>query len=311
MTRSSKMPKQAGRSGLDFDGFKLNARLRTDAWRAMLRRRAVADNLILSLTSFPLRAARLHLVIRSLLNQSLRASKIVLYLAVEEFPDRSVPRNLRSLVGRRFEVRFVRENLRSFNKLLHALDDFPDSTIVTCDDDRIYGNDCLARLWEAHQATPGTIIHTLGRRMTLNSGNWFAPYAEWPHDQSRQGNFFTLPLGTFGVLYPAGCLNPWIRDRAALLKHSPRQDDIWFKAVSLANDIPVRASGGDASDHSDFFIPNDVALWPDNFAGQNDRALIQAFGHFGLTPDVIRAKEDKLASMLNETAGSGVAPLQV
>lgn len=120
------------------------------------------NDLVVSLTSFPPRIGKARLVIQSLLNQSVQPRQIVLYLSLQEFPDRSVPRPLAALTGRRFEIRYVQENSRSYKKLLPALVDFPQATIVTFDDDRIYANDCLARLWAASRATPNTIIYTLG-----------------------------------------------------------------------------------------------------------------------------------------------------
>ena len=57
---------------------------------------------------------------------ALRSSeKIVLYLSLDEFPDRTVPNELSALAGDRFEIRFVEGNLRPYKKLLYALTDFP------------------------------------------------------------------------------------------------------------------------------------------------------------------------------------------
>jgi hypothetical protein len=106
----------------------------------------VVEDLVVSLTSFPVRIGKLHRVIRGLLAQSLQPRKIVLYLSLEEFPDRALPKELMALTSDRFEIRFVEGNLRPYKKLLYALADFPRATILTVDDDNLYPSDCLARV---------------------------------------------------------------------------------------------------------------------------------------------------------------------
>lgn len=127
----------------------------------------VVEDLVVSLTSFPVRISKLHRVIRGLLEQSLQPRKIVLYLSLDEFPDRTVPTELAALAGDRFEIRFVEGNLRPYKKLLYALTDFPGATIVTVDDDNLYPSDCLARLWKASAANPRTVICVRGRCMRI------------------------------------------------------------------------------------------------------------------------------------------------
>ena len=114
----------------------------------------VEENLIVSLTSFPARIGMVHLVVQSLLNQSLQPRKVVLYLSRHEFPGNKVPPWLTRLENGRFEIRFVEENLRSYKKLLFALVDFPGAWIATFDDDRLYPAHTLARLWEAAAVEP-------------------------------------------------------------------------------------------------------------------------------------------------------------
>jgi len=132
----------------------------------------IAEDLVVSLTSFPPRIGKVHLVVQSLLNQSLQPRRIVLYLSRDEFPGNKVPRRLARLEDGRFEIRFVEEeNLRSYKKLLFALVDFPDDWIATFDDDRLYPAHTLARLWQAAAVNPRTIICAGGRQMVFRMGS--------------------------------------------------------------------------------------------------------------------------------------------
>ena len=65
--------------------------------------RKVVEDLVVSLTSFPVRTGALHLVIRGLLAQSLQPRKTSIPLA-REFPDRTVPNELSALAGDRSEI---------------------------------------------------------------------------------------------------------------------------------------------------------------------------------------------------------------
>jgi hypothetical protein len=250
---------------------------------------AFAEDVIVSLTTFPLRIGKLHHIISTLLDQSLHPRKIVLYLSLCEFPDRVVPKPLARLERDRFEIRFVSENLRPHNKLQFALQDFPGAWIATCDDDRLYRVNWLARLWEGAAESPRTVICTAGRRMVVKNGR-FLPYNDWPVDESPKPSFFLFPLGSWGILYPPGSLHSDIGDRDLIQKLAPLDDDTWCKAMSLRQNVPCRAVGGKHLMPAIRF-KEDRRLWIMSQRGKLfDESINNVFGHFGLTPDVVRAK---------------------
>lgn len=110
---------------------------------------------IVSLTTIPSRLNIVGLVIRSILKQTYVPHKIVLYLN-ETYKD-EIPRSLASLTGDIFEIRYSPFTF-SHRKLIHALEDFPNLTIITCDDDLIYPEEWLKSLYESHILHPKDII---------------------------------------------------------------------------------------------------------------------------------------------------------
>ncbi len=75
-----------------------------------------------------------------------------------------------------------------------------------------------------------------------------------------------------------------------------RNDDIWFKAMSLMRDVPCQAIGG-IHLMPEFKFKGSTTLSQLNQEGRGqDAALGQVLGHFGLTVDVMRAKEARLHS---------------
>jgi hypothetical protein len=253
----------------------------------------VAEDIIVSLTTFPLRLGKLHHVVSSLLDQSLRPRKVVLYLSLCEFPERSVPKSLARLEGDQFEIRFVAENLRSHNKLQFALVDFPGKWIATADDDRLYPVNWLSSLFAGALESPRTIVSTVGRRMVVGDGR-LLPYRQWPHDYSPRPSFLLFPVGSWGVLYPPDTLNSAIGDRDLIRRLAPRDDDTWFKVMSLLQNVPCRALGT-MGFMPDLRFKHNVRLWDVNQYGVlMDEALNLVFDHFGLTADTLLAKEAAL-----------------
>jgi hypothetical protein len=251
---------------------------------------AVLADVVVSLTSFPLRIGKAHIVVSSLLDQSVQPGKVVLYLPQTEFPGRAIPKKLSRLESDRFEIRFVSENLRPHNKLTHAVADFPGSWIATADDDRLYPSHWLARLLDAAAETPHTVVCTLGRRMTVTS-NRFRSYRDWPLDLSPKPSYLLFPIGSWGTLYPPGSLHPLIDQRDLAQELAPLNDDVWFKAMTLMRNMPCRACGKSGLMPSLHF-KNNVRLWDLNQRGKLvDEAVSKVFGHLGLTPDKILAQE--------------------
>lgn len=48
--------------------------------------------------------------------------------------------------------------MRAHGKYHYAMQDFPNSIIVTVDDDMIYPNDTIESLWNAHVKYPNCVI---------------------------------------------------------------------------------------------------------------------------------------------------------
>ena len=133
---------------------------------------------IISLTSFPARIDKVYLCINSLLRQSVRADKIVLWLADTQFPNGSgIPESLKRLVGEKFEIRFC-DDLRSYKKIFYSAQQFKDDIIITVDDDTLYPEDWLLNLINTYIKYPDCVCCYRAHKIVLKSGK-IAPYSEW------------------------------------------------------------------------------------------------------------------------------------
>lgn len=196
-----------------------------------------ADGVIVSLTSFPARIDTLWIVIETLLRQTYKPEKVILWLADSQFKSlEELPIRLRKLMSRGLEIR-VCDDIRSHKKYYYTMRTYPDHTVITVDDDTFYPENLVENLIQASQKYPNTVCCNLAHKMTFdNSGN-ILPYIKW--DSGAQGcnapSDILVPVGCEGVLYPPGALNKNLFDKEQILQLCPLADDLWLKAMATLN----------------------------------------------------------------------------
>lgn len=225
------------------------------------------DEIIVSLTSFGPRLMTVYLTIASLMRQSRRAHRIILWLAESERDN--IPASLRLLEARGLELRFC-SDLLSYKKIIPALREYPRAVIITVDDDCIYDFDLIDRLMRRHAEMPRAIVANRMRRIALSPSGAILPYKKWHLSSSTDPSPLNVAIGCGGILYPPGLLPPETTDESLFMALAPRADDLWLKAMELRGDIPVvRALTPDPL--GDDFIPIPGLDWQKGLAGENIR----------------------------------------
>ena len=248
------------------------------------------DNLIISLTSFPERINKVNQTIETLLNQSLNAAKVILWLAEEQFPnkEKDLPQQLLDLIPRGLEIDWC-EDIKSYKKLIPAIKKYPDSIIVTADDDLIYKNDWLEQLYNAYIQEPQYIHCHRGHYITFVQ-NKISPYKKWIRNITTQKpSFNNFCTGSGGILYPPNCFYKDILREDLFTSLCPLADDIWFWAMCVLNDKKYNIVTGNERlvcvDGT-----QDSALWYANMIeGKNDIQLKEVLNHY---PEILN-KLDK------------------
>ena len=194
--------------------------------------------LIISLTSYPPRINKIHLTIKSLLNQSLKADKVILWLAPEQFPnkEKDLPQNLTNLCKYGLTIDWYHD-IKSYKKLIPTLRKYPDAIIVTVDDDAIYQYHWLEKLYTSYQKYPKNIqahrvtqIYYNGTFQVISGGNHYY----------KNGNYLNKLVGLGGVLYPPYCFYKDILNETLFMKLAPTNDDQWFWFQGVLNGVKVR-----------------------------------------------------------------------
>jgi len=275
--RAARYARQVGREMLG-RGARINARRRLRRPRPG-RRHGLTGELIVSLTSYPARYGTLHLTLGCLLDQSVEADRTILWIADQDM--NQLPAAVRELERRGLEIRPC-DDLRSFKKLVPALEAFPDAFVATADDDVHYPRDWLETLVAGTE--PGVITCHRAHRIKQATSGQLLPYLDWSFDIQNTGSgrpsADLLPTGVGGILYPPGCLDTRATDQHTFEHLCPHGDDLWFYWCARMAGTLCRKVGGKFR-----AMPwpgtQDSSLWIGNEAGGNDRmirALVDEFG---------------------------------
>lgn len=197
--------------------------------------------LIVSLTSYPPRFSKLHLTLLCLLKQTVTADETILWIAFDDM-DLLTPEIL-ELQKHGLTIRAC-DDIRSYKKLVHALDEDPDRFIVTADDDCYYAANWLEQLVCVSKHTPTSVISHRAHRVRYNSDGNMQPYENWKkniHGPDEGPYIFATGVG--GILYPPHALDARATRQAVFSKVCPDADDVWFYWMARLKGTCVRHVG--------------------------------------------------------------------
>lgn len=194
-------------------------------------------SIIVSLTTHKERIHTVHLAIESIMNQTMKANRIILWLDFS-FKNKPLPRTLQLQQKRGLEIRFCKD-IKSYKKLIPTLCEFPDDAIITVDDDMIYEIDLLEHLITAYQLDRSYIYCCRHHRMLLDANKKLLSYNLWKHEDPtvNEGNVMNFPTGGAGTLYPPHSLDEEVFNESVFMNICPYADDVWFKAMALKKGI--------------------------------------------------------------------------
>ena len=249
--------------------------------------------IIVSLTSFPPRMEDIQYCLYSLMNQSLKPYKIILWLAESQFPNKELdlPDNLLRFKNNGLTIRWC-EDLKSYKKLLPALKEYPNDYIVTTDDDIYYPEHFLENIWMESQKHPDCVISSRSRKIKFVDNN-LADYGEFEMITDGDGPSYTiLATGAGGILYPPHTFTDIIFDRELYEKLCPTNDDMWFWAMAVLNKTKIVNTETNLNDlvyiniaREMGILDNDLTLWNMNKNNQGNIQMQKIINQF---PEILQ-----------------------
>ena len=245
--------------------------------RSLMNKDKKCVDVVVSLTTIPSRVHSIHLVIRSLLKQTVRPTKIVLW--VHKDLEKKLPNKLNKLRSAIFEIRPT-EGHSSHRKLIHSLKAFPESPIVTCDDDLLYPKDWLEKLSVHAQKHPHKIIANQTRYIRYQENGAVKPYKQWTYPSTDKDPMAIIAIGAGGIWYPAKALNKQVNDTVLFMELAPRADDLWFKAMAILNKTPTITPTNKSRTPIPIIGSQRIALKKTNIGADKNRVQWQALVNY-------------------------------
>ena len=248
---------------------------------------------IISLTSHPLRINSVHKTLITLLCQTKKPDRLILWLAREQFPEgvKSLPRNITNLQRNGLEIKWYKD-IKSYKKLIPAMQMYPDAIIVTVDDDWYYKREMLEVLLEEHNQHPKDIICHMITHPYLDEHGRIRSNVD-NTDYRGQASFFNKILGGSGALYPPYSLYKDVLSEEIFMRVAPTNDDIWFWAMAVRNGTKVRVpvNAFDLLAMTDAESQNASALAIVNES--NDLYTKSVHAILGLYPDIVKILKEE------------------
>ena len=242
------------------------------------------NQIIVSLTSYEERFDDLTISVYSLLNQSVKPDRIILWLS-DKLSLNDLPYDITRFIKNGLEIRFVKD-IGSYTKAIYAFKEFPNSIIVTADDDIYYPKDWLAKLYYSFITNPKDISVHRAHRIRLENKK-IAPYETWTkHVEEESARFDNFLTGVGGVLYPPNCFSNEVLRKDVFLTKAPFADDIWFWVMALVHNRKIRV----VKNHNSCIYCTDIfrqiiqskrTLYKINSKGQNDKQLDELLKLYG------------------------------
>ena len=240
--------------------------------------------IIASLTSYPPRINSCWISIISLLNQSSKNYKVVLVLSLVDFPSKKIPWTLNFLKFKGLEILWTDENYKVYGKLIPVKKKYPNSIIITFDDDVIYEKWRISNLISEHYIYPKSIIGNRGREIKITENNEVDSYMHWKICSKRLNSKYTFLTGAGGVLYPPNKLfDKLVNNYSLANKLCPNGDDVFFWAIAYYCNINIICLGNEKIENV-FELRNGPKLWNSNsnmsLETNNDTQITKVIKYF-------------------------------
>lgn len=203
---------------------------------------------IVSLTSFPERINTVIKTVKTLLNQTMKPDRVILWLAPEQFPneEKDLPKELLDLQEFGLTIDWYKD-IRSYKKILPALKKYPDAIIITTDDDIYYAPDTVESLYKSYLEHPTEIQAQRCDWLNIDTDGkiiWDKTKELFKDKHRGEASFRQRLTGYGAVLYPPHSLYQDVTNEELISKTIPTHDDIWLWAMAVLQGTKTRLVKG-------------------------------------------------------------------
>jgi len=176
--------------------------------------------------------------IYSLLNQSLKPDKIVLYLNKEHEDLVSLPYEITQFIKNGLEIQFV-EDIQAYTPIINAFKNFPEAIIVTAENNIYYSKGWLENLYLSYILNPDDIQVCRADKVEVLNGKVksITKSNDTIKERASYSNFIN---NLYGVLFPPKCFGKEVLRQDVFMKYSPKNPQIWLWIMALVHKRKIR-----------------------------------------------------------------------
>lgn len=232
---------------------------------------------IVSLTSYGPRIANAHYAVHSLLSQTVKPDHVILWLTYGE----PITQQLADLCKRGLEIKYC-DDLKSFKKIIPALQTFPNSIIVTADDDLIYKPKWLKKLYLSYLKESGAIWCHRSYSLDLKEHDSLSPFRQRTKNRrATDAHGLIFLCSGAGILFPPDSLPTEVLNISMFKKLCFSCDDTWLTSMALLNNMECKVVPKPYYDIITVTKSQTSSLWRTNSSKQ-DEIIKAVFTHYNL-----------------------------
>ncbi len=196
--------------------------------------------IILSLATYNKRYDTIIPALKSMLFQSVKPDKIVVWLD-DDIPENHISPEMEELKKYGVEYIYTSDGLKPHKKYIYSMEKFPEDIVITVDDDLIYSGNLIKSLLAAYKKNPNCVCARRVHRIRFDDRGNLLPYNEWDYECNTEflPSYELCATGGAGALYPPHILPKATFDMGNIRKYCLNADDIWLKVMELLGDVKV------------------------------------------------------------------------
>lgn len=193
------------------------------------------ERVIVSLTSYPARISYVHLAIKSLMLQSYKPDRIILWLAEEQFPTKELPKELTDLCRYGLEIIWMHDIYGHKKYFYPVINQQDNEVVITYDDDIIYSKNSIKRLIKKYKKFPNCLVCERGQTIDFtqldNPGRWKTNSLRGV----KRPTYSMNPSPGGGCLIPKGAFHKDAINEEKIRRLAYKNDDLWYMFMCAEN----------------------------------------------------------------------------
>lgn len=199
--------------------------------------------IIVSLTSYEPRLKYVIYSIASLLTQKTKPDRVILWMSCALEHDNRLD-EIKKLAKYGLEIRYC-EDIKSHKKWFYSFQEFPDELIITADDDVIYNDSFIEKLYNTYKVNSNYVPALRVHKMRFSDELTVLPYHKWVYEyqsSERTASYSFFLTGCGGALFQPRRFDKEVYNLQNILSICPRADDIWLDLMCVISGLrPIKA----------------------------------------------------------------------